>query len=720
MDSIFINNFPTSLSGDKMLNTYAIQKLDELIEHFKTTVTQEVWDKDITEREERRKTHYKVLSSRESLSKISFEQFCVMIEELWALRGWHNKAWFIENQMGLSASNYKDALKALDTLLFGTNELEKKLEEFMQNSSGFGIAIVSEILTLSAANQYPLFNAKSQAVLKSLRIDLKEHSPRGKKKDIYLYLVFNKFYAEVLAQVKNKLPQITDYYRLDAFFWLLNFSDKVERLDDSANSEDDNVIVVKLGSAPNVESVKTLWKTNSVASFGFKELNNFDPANAFPDRYEALKKSMEANGAPEGLIKKVASYVHIFFESQPGKDWVIAYHKGKIYAYGRVSTPYSKLSNAVDWNQSIGVKWQWLDEAIDLSTDYPNLYQECSKNSSVSLVKKRSAKSEFFDFIKEHEEFESENDDLSESQITLDEISLETFLPKGYLEQLMSSFLDSKGKKQIIFDGPPGTGKTYVAQKIAKFLTKNNGQKGDWKLVPCHGSLSFEHVFQGLGPDKNGRISVRPGLLTEFARKAAENEHANFVLILDEINRANIHQVFGTLLFLLEYRGSEMDLPFGVETTMLPSNLFIIATMNSDDRSAGFVDYAFRRRFITWNFDPNPEVLRTYLKTAFPTGDAHNVDHEKVVGLFEKLNASLGKIDPNFQIGHSYFMTYYPPNESGLQRLWETEIIPLLEEKFFHNRNIIAEEFSLDRLLSSDAGSQKISAEDLVKKTGTR
>lgn len=169
-------------------------------------------------------------------------------------------------------------------------------------------------------------------------------------------------------------------------------------------------------------------------------------------------------------------------------------------------------------------------------------------------------------------------------------------------------------KKQIILQGPPGTGKTREAQLIAQHMLglsnieelKDNDQ---FKLVQFHPSYSYEDFVRGIvaHPTVDGKgvlYTAKDKLLAEFALKAFEDDKNNYVLIIDEINRANLSAVLGELIYALEYRDEEVTSMYSVmkegeedSTIVLPSNLYIIGTMNTADRSVGHIDYAIQRRF---------------------------------------------------------------------------------------------------------------------------
>ena len=160
-------------------------------------------------------------------------------------------------------------------------------------------------------------------------------------------------------------------------------------------------------------------------------------------------------------------------------------------------------------------------------------------------------------------------------------------------------------RKQVIFYGPPGTGKTYLANKLARHLTED----GAVKLVQFHPSYTYEDFFEGFRPEPGGSgtltFTLRAGPFRDFAEAAQANPTTPYILIIDEINRANLAKVFGELYFLLEYRDESISLQYSPDKEFtLPENLFLIGTMNTADRSIARIDTAMRRRFAFVELDP--------------------------------------------------------------------------------------------------------------------
>ena len=183
------------------------------------------------------------------------------------------------------------------------------------------------------------------------------------------------------------------------------------------------------------------------------------------------------------------------------------------------------------------------------------------------------------------------------------------------------------------------------------------------------------------------------------------------MLIIDEINRANLAKVFGELYFLLEYRDQAVDLLYSAadeEQFTLPPNLYLIGTMNTADRSIALVDSAVRRRFAFVELDPVAEPTRGLLRR-------WSAKHELPIvaaDLLDTLNQRIG--DPDFRVGPSYFMRSTDPgtfSRERLERIWASDILPLLQEHFYGQWDAKAGEFSLASLLRATAAKSQPGAE---------
>ena len=266
-------------------------------------------------------------------------------------------------------------------------------------------------------------------------------------------------------------------------------------------------------------------------------------------------------------------------------------------------------------------------------------------------------------------------DDIEDPEVNppypLDDLVAETSLPKKNLEAWLRA-IDRKG--QAILYGPPGTGKTYVAERLAKHLVA--GGTGTAELVQFHPAYAYEDFMQGMRPrarDGGGLdYPIIDGRFKQFCDQARGRSGLS-VLIIDEVNRANLARVFGELMYLLEYRDKSIPLAAGGRFS-IPANVRLIGTMNTADRSIALVDHALRRRFAFLPLYPDYRML-----TDYHAKNDDGYDPAKLVDVLKDLNRKIG--DHHYEVGTSFFMR--PDIAEQLPDVWSMEIEPYLEEYFF-------------------------------------
>jgi hypothetical protein len=246
-------------------------------------------------------------------------------------------------------------------------------------------------------------------------------------------------------------------------------------------------------------------------------------------------------------------------------------------------------------------------------------------------------------------------------------------------------------KGQAIFYGAPGTGKTFIADKLARHLIGNGNGFAD--LIQFHPAYSYEDFIEGIRPaTEGGQLSYAPaaGRFLDFCKKAEERDGV-CVLIIDEINRANLSRVFGELMYLLEYRDQEMVLAGGTKFR-IPNNVRIIGTMNTADRSIALVDHALRRRFSFIPLSPRYEVIESFHEGA-------DFNPAELIKVLKSVNALIN--DKHYHIGISFFLREDLRGE--IADIWNLEIEPYLEEFFFDQQEKM-EQFRWSKIESKVLG----------------
>lgn len=254
---------------------------------------------------------------------------------------------------------------------------------------------------------------------------------------------------------------------------------------------------------------------------------------------------------------------------------------------------------------------------------------------------------------------------------------------------------------QVILYGPPGTGKTYVAKALTDAIT---GRPDAARRIQFHPSYTYEDFFAGYRPrEKNGQLvfELAKGPLSRIAEDARRDPDVAHVLLIDEINRANLSKVFGELYYLLEYRDEDIELLYagsgvdGGDTFSLPKNILIIGTMNTADRSIALLDSAMRRRFSFFELHPDVAPVAGLLDRWV----AENPQQYALPALFAELNGRIRERED--RIGPSYLLRKDNLALQDLRAIWAESLLPLLEERHLGTGVDVGSRFSLDSLIAA-------------------
>lgn len=301
--------------------------------------------------------------------------------------------------------------------------------------------------------------------------------------------------------------------------------------------------------------------------------------------------------------------------------------------------------------------------------------------------------------------------------VLLDELAEELLVDRGFIDDVVGLLED---KRQVVFYGPPGTGKTFFARKLAEALVPEAERR---PVVQFHPSTSYEDFFEGYRPetDADGAMSYRlqKGPLADLAARANEAPGRRHVMIIDEINRANLPKVLGELLFLFEYRNTPIRTLYRPDDPFeLSKDVWFIGTMNTADRSIALVDAALRRRFHFIPFFPNRGPMAGLLDRWLEREN----EPAWVGQLVEQVNDELEQAldGPHLQLGPSHFMQK-GLDEKALRRIWTYDIEPFIEDQFFGDEAQI-ERFRFDEVWRrfSDVAREEIGSEHSDEASGSR
>ncbi|ELC8417124.1 AAA family ATPase [Clostridium perfringens] len=244
-----------------------------------------------------------------------------------------------------------------------------------------------------------------------------------------------------------------------------------------------------------------------------------------------------------------------------------------------------------------------------------------------------------------------------------------------------------KLRKQIILYGVPGVGKS-------RFISDVESDFNDRTKIQFHPSTTYEEFIGGTTIE-NGTVTTKAGKFLEKCIEAKNNPEKNYLFVIDEINRGNISKIFGETILALdrEYKvnlikpiklGNDYVVEFKI-----PENMYIIATMNSADRSIAVIDYAIRRRFGFIKLQPNYEVVKEM-------SNINNIGIN-IEKLFKVINNKIQEVlgEEELLLGQSYFLPNFVEKIDGkinwtsetLRLVFNYSIVPIIEEYTYGNKN---------------------------------
>ncbi len=462
------------------------------------------------------------------------------------------------------------------------------------------------------------------------------------------------------------------------------------------------------------DEADALFRKRSLMALGWEQLG--DLAQLPPTR-EAFKEAL-AEAYPNykpGAIPVAAGQLYRFVhEMQPGDTILYPTRYDSKIHIGRVAGEYRYDPDA-DAGFPHQRPVQWI-RAVPRS-----VFSKTARNEIGGLQTLSSVNRTVAEFVAARDGLPPPPtapplDEAADAVVTPTAGAGDELAPDATLLTTLAAALERKG--QIILYGPPGTGKTYAARRFAVWWLARSGDQdgatsiltdnaaflaaeGGLAAVPpgagaaqlttltFHPAYSYEDFIEGFKPAPGGdgtlRLTLQGGVFKRVCREAEGYRDRRYLVLIDEINRANLASVFGELLTLLERdkRGMTVILPQSKEPFAIPPNVYLLGTMNTADRSIKVLDSALRRRFAWEELLPDP----TLLEDAAIGGLA--LDR-----FLAQLNRRVARREGREkQIGHAYLLDSGKPivTQEEFAERFRQEVLPLLQEYCYDDYAELAE-----------------------------
>ncbi len=422
---------------------------------------------------------------------------------------------------------------------------------------------------------------------------------------------------------------------------------------------------------------------------GYMTLGSADAGDL--SRYEDSEQILATLWSREPTGPKPNNAAHACWqfahEMEPGDEVIVKRGRGTVLGFGKVAGAYEFDPSKGEYPHRRKVVW-WAQRG-ELEFHKTKL----AMKTLTDITRFQSLVDDLHQLLAQLDpkvatEVESVEPDDAASPYRLEDALEDLFLDRATVEDALQLLAR---KKNLVLQGPPGVGKTFVAQRLAYALLGAK-DKSRVSMVQFHQSYAYEDFVQGYRPSEDGGFARSDGPFLRFASLALQDDSGPYVLIIDEINRANLSKVFGELLMLLEAdkRSDEWALQLaysreGEAPFFIPDNLYIIGTMNTADRSLALVDYALRRRFAFVDIAPRfgAETFGRHLAVRGVEASTRKQISQRLAALNQKIGEDQD-LGAGFQIGHSYFCD--PDADAGdvwFERVVKTEVEPLLREYWF-------------------------------------